>query len=387
MNRLTPHIIFLILGILFASCAYAATVWTKQEGQFEQCKTAAGSVKYHCIPNTGCKADTLKCVAPVVVPPKPVTLMPFVDVTKNITPVLGYNSLRIQKTTDFGFQNGGGEFRSGCGVSHMSNDDPLVYPNQQGAAHHHTFFGNTSLNYKSNLDTLSSTGNSTCIGGTANRSAYWIPSMIDISTNTPIVPDEATFYYKTGAIDGSLIKAPPKGLKILAGNSKGTSSEEAQTNFSCLPGPNSKRKDWPWSREIPTGANCEAGDKLNFMISFPQCWDGKNLDSPNHKDHMAYPINLYDQVPRGNGYACPASHPIPIPHITFNMWFNIKDVGTKNWRLASDNYPKTLPAGYSGHADWINGWDETVMSGIVKNCLNARKDCHSMLLGDGRMMY
>lgn len=313
-------------------------------------------------------------------------LMPAVNISKNILPAIGYDSIKIKPTTHPANPQGGGDFRTGCGVSHMSNDDPLVYPNQQGAAHHHTFFGNTSLNYKSNLNTLSSTGNSTCIGGTANRSAYWIPSMIDTSTNTPIVPDEASFYYKHGLIDGALIKSPPKGLRILAGNSKATNSKEAQTLFQCLPGAKSTRKDWPNYRDIPTGKSCEAGDKMNFMISFPQCWDGKNLDSPNHKDHMAYPINLYNQTPRGDGYACPATHPIAIPHITFNMWFHIKGEGTKNWRLASDNYPKTS-GGYSGHADWVNGWDETVMSGIVKNCINAKKDCHSMLLGDGRTLF
>ena len=44
-------------------------------------------------------------------------------------------------------------------------------------------------------------------------------------------------------------------------------------------------------------------------------------------------------------------------------------------------------SGYSGHADWVNGWDEKVMAGVVKNCLNAGRDCHSFLLGDGTTLY
>ncbi len=313
-----------------------------------------------------------------------VGLMPAVDISKNVIPAIGYSTMRIEPSNDT-YPPSGGEFRIGCQVSHMSNDDPLVYPNQQGAAHHHTFFGNTSLNYKSNLNTLSSTGNSTCHGGIANRSAYWVPSMIDTSTNTPVVPDDTGFYYKHGSIDGSLIQVPPKGLRMIAGNAKATTEEDSGYKFSCLPGPNSTRKTWPWKAGIPKGADCEAGDKLVFSINFPQCWDGKNLDSPNHKDHMAFPSHRRDVLP---DFYCPATHPVAIPHITVNVNFNItKSNSTANWRLASDNYPNTLPGGFSGHADWVNGWDETVMAGIIKNCINAKRDGHSHLLCDGRTLY
>ncbi|PPD57203.1 MAG: hypothetical protein CTY10_00230 [Methylotenera sp.] len=313
-----------------------------------------------------------------------VGLMPAVDISKNVSPAIGYSTIRIEPTT-FPHHPGGGEFRIGCTVSHMSNDDPIVYPNQKGAAHHHTFFGNTSLDYKSNLNTLSSTGNSTCQGGIANRSAYWIPSMIDTSTNTPIVPDETGFYYKHGSIDGSLIQAPPKGLRMIAGNAKATTEAESGYRFSCLPGPNSTRKDWPWKAGIPKGADCAPGDTLVFSISFPQCWDGKNLDSPNHKDHMAFPSHRTDKLP---DFYCPASHPVPIPHITVNVNFKITQASsTANWRLASDNYSTSLPGGFSGHSDWVNGWDETVMAGIIKNCINAKRDGHSHLLCDGRTLF
>ncbi|MES2547633.1 MAG: DUF1996 domain-containing protein [Pseudomonadota bacterium] len=314
-----------------------------------------------------------------------VGLMPAVDISKNIIPAVGFSNLRIEPTT-FPYGSGAGEFRIGCKVSHMSNDDPLVYPNQQGAAHHHTFFGNTSVNYKSDLMTLSSTGNSTCTGGIANRSAYWIPSIIDTSTNTAIVPDDTGFYYKAGNIDGTLIVAPPKGLRMIAGNSKATSeSTSSGHNYSCLPGPNSTRQTWPWNKSFPAGANCEAGDLLIVQVPFPQCWDGKNLDSPNHQDHMAYPSHRTDQLPN---FYCPATHPVAIPMITVNVKFNITKANqTATWRLASDNYDKSLPGGYSLHSDWVNGWDETVMAGIIKNCINQKRDAHSHLLCDGRTLY
>ncbi len=105
----------------------------------------------------------------------------------------------------------------------MINDDPLVRPNQPGTAHHHTFFGNTTTNAKSDLMTFASTGNSTCNGGIMNRSAYWVPSMIDTSTHMPIKPDGILFYYKTGdfsAMPTAIITPPPKRLRMIAGNSK-----------------------------------------------------------------------------------------------------------------------------------------------------------------------
>ncbi|MGC4747263.1 DUF1996 domain-containing protein [Micromonospora sp. DT201] len=56
---------------------------------------------------------------------------------------------------------------------------------------------------------------------------------------------------------------------------------------------------------------CGGNATLHFMMQFPDCWDGKHLDSPNHKDHVAY----------GNGNACPTSHPVRIPAITFDIQY------------------------------------------------------------------
>ena len=314
-----------------------------------------------------------------------VGLMPTVDISKNMVPAVGFNSLRYQATTEVA-PDSGGEFRVTCAYSHMSNDDPLVYPNQQGAAHHHTFFGNTSVNYKSDLNTFGAVGNSTCNGGIMNRSAYWVPSMINTETNAPIVPNgNALIYYKSGSIDGTLIKAPPKGLRMIAGNAKATNNSVwNNAAFTCHPAAGSTSV-WNKGMEIPVG-KCQAGDDLMFSIYFPQCWDGVNLDSPNHKDHMAYVLYRADQLPN---YYCPATHPIAIPQITVNVHYTILPTDKlEKWRLASDNYTfNGTNGGYSAHSDYVEGWDRTAMEGIIKNCINAKKDCHAHLLGDGRMFY
>jgi hypothetical protein len=104
----------------------------------------------------------------------------------------------------------------------------------------------------------------------------------------------------------------------------------------------------------PTIGNCDTGAELWQEIFFPACWDGRNLDSPDHKSHMSY----YERD-RSPPYAfrCPASHPIVLPAITFNVVYSVPEAGAAlRWRLASDVYSPSIPGGYSSHGDWFNGW-------------------------------
>ena len=310
-------------------------------------------------------------------------LMPAVDISKNMAPAIGFSVLRLQSTTEKPSAPADGAFRIPCSVSHMSNDDPIVYPNQPGASHSHTFFGNTSTNSKSDLMNLIATGNSTCNGGIMNKSAYWVPSMIDTVTHAPIAPDGALIYYKSGDIGyigPEPIVAPPTGLRMIAGNSKATPADAATIpgHFTCK----TPTGTTPWSKTIP---NCNVGDVLTMEINYPQCWDGINLDSPDHKAHMADRIYLSNT---SIVQTCPADHPIKIPAIAINVNYTITKANqAANWRLASDNYASTTAGGYSAHADYVVGWDKTLLPSIVKNCITSRLDCHAHLTGDGRQMY
>lgn len=60
---------------------------------------------------------------------------------------------------------------------------------------------------------------------------------------------------------------------------------------------------------------------------------------------------------------------------------------TSAWRLSSDACSTSRPGGYSAHADWFNGWDLAVNRTWVERCLNANRDCHGFLLGDGTTLY
>jgi Domain of unknown function (DUF1996)/Domain of unknown function (DUF4124) len=333
--------------------------------------------------------------SPKVLPadaPKPSTnivqvdQMPAVNISKTPFGDAGYADVRIKNGQHDGVHLGDlGAFRIGCTLSHMGNNDPIVYPNQKGAAHHHTFFGNTLTDFSSTTESILGSGNTTCDGGIANRTAYWIPSLIDTSSDAPLKPSRIIVYYKEGFNNGKIV-VPPKGLRMIVGNSKAKNETDAKGTFVCAQMPN---EVWQTaSKSIPV---CGKNSFVRFKISFPNCWDGINLDSPDHISHMAYSANDFQRAD-GSWYKtpnnCPSSHPVAVPVVTINAdYYATTDAGTANWRLASDNYTKQSPGGYSFHADWMNGWDETILQKVVTNCLNKHIDCGVNYLGEGHTFY
>jgi len=174
-----------------------------------------------------------------------------------------------------------------------------------------------------------------------------------------------------------VIQAMPAGLRMIAGDPTNSKPGSAGTRFKCIGGPNDSNDRY--GSEIP---NCDAGASVYQEIFFPQCWDGRNLDSPDHKSHMSYVVQVSGR------YVCPSTHPVALPQVTFNIAYTVqtKDAA-RAWRLSSDTYDTSLPGGYSSHGDWFNGWEKAVSDTWNAACVQASKDCHAHLLGDGRMMY
>lgn len=297
--------------------------------------------------------------------------MPMVDESKNMVPAVGFSELRLKPQTyapaAAGGSSTGGDFRITCHASHMGVFDPIVYFGQTGVPHHHTFFGNTTTNPFSTTDKLKATGNSTCLGGIANRSAYWVPSLINTYTNAAIKPDWALFYYKGGDVQ------PPNGLVILAGDMSANPNKQQDLNvidWQCHQPNGNATQEWQNRKNyIPA---C-SGD-LTATIQFPNCWNGVDLDSPNHKSHMAY----------HNGVSCPAGYPKQIPNITYAIHYSVN--GTNGLRLSSDNYVGGN-AGHSLHGDYMFAWDKDVLETWFANCNGADRDCHANLNGAGLEFY
>lgn len=342
---------------------------------------------------------TAKELPPVVIPPPvtppassptPMPANPFVYINPDQakwpkfkqSPAGGWDKAMLIPTDEKPTPNDIGAFRTACQAVKFGFFDPIVYPGKPNISHLHTFLGAYGINEASNGASLLAAGNSGCRGGRSNSSSYWFPSMIDTATGLPIPPTlESDIYYKAGyAVSSKSIKPLPVGLRLIAGDASGNPSKpSAAVGYSCM-----GASTTGWMKSIP---DCKAPGLLTMEIIFPQCWDGKSLDSPDHKSHMTNPI-AGPGNDWGNGkQVCPASHPVAVPQIAYQIRYDVKVSGeTKKWRLASDNYDASQPAGYSGHADYIMAWDVEVMNTWVTKCLNAVVDCHSHLLGDGRSL-
>jgi len=230
------------------------------------------------------------------------------------------------------------EFVHNCRFTRTAPDDPIVFPGKPGISHLHTFVGNRTTNAFSTYASLRS-GGTTC-ARTADRSAYWAPALYQSSKL--ILPTLATVYYRRFTL--APVHPFPDGLRMIAGDSGATSAQGIRVTFwDCGP-----------TSPVPHSAHmftCPRGESLHLNIVFPECWDGRHLDSPDHKSHMAY-------MWKGK---CPASHPVPVPALGTKFSYPIR--GGKGLGLSSGGL-------YSGHADFINAWEPEALRKLVDGCLN-----------------
>lgn len=292
--------------------------------------------------------------------------------------------------------------RFDCQETIVAKDDPLIAFNTvNGSSHFHHFMGNylgVTQGYAYNLDynTLRASGNSTCYGGPINRSNYWEPLLYKVLTNGVTAGKRAlTFvtYYKgspdtTKRTDGSLydvdkVSIWPRGWSVIGGfdmadpgNSRraslistaGTGYTYAEADAKFTPGylgiycetpvsgngsvatsPVAGSAYQPWLRNgdgTPT-LNCAASGTIVFDFETQACWDGYNLDSPNERLHVAYPI-------RDNGLS--GSHALKCP---------------QNWAVIPTLEAKAefTQAGQSDYTSWWFSSDR--MAGMDAASFNA----------------
>jgi hypothetical protein len=239
----------------------------------------------------------------------------------------------------------GVNFVENCRYSHQAPDDPIVYPGQPGASHQHTFVGNRTTNAYSSYRSLRSAG-TTC-RRQDDTAAYWVPALYQGTTE--VLPVAATVYYRRGTL--ARVSPFPNNLRVIAGDAKATSPQGVGVTFwSCGVASGMGR-----SSEIPTCPDTP-GSALRLHIRFPECWDGRRLDSADHKSHMAYAVRR----------VCPATHPIAVPQIT--QIYRYGSLGGEGFTLASGGV-------YSAHADFLNAWKGNALRRLVDDCLNALVHC------------
>ena len=242
-------------------------------------------------------------------------------------------------------QLAGVNFVSTCRFSHRAGDDPIVFFGKRGASHDHSFVGNTSTNASSTLATLRA-ARSTCQrpGDTA---AYWMPTLL--VNGAVVTPLSATIYYRRRTVAAT--QPFPAGLKVVAGESHSTAQQDPRIVFwNC-----GVRGGIAPSSSPPTCPDTR-GAGLRLHVTFPDCWNGKTLDSADHHSHMAY-------SERGT---CPAAYPVPVPAIS--VIFHYPTNGGPTTNLSSGG-PLT------GHADFFNAWDQAALTRLVTTCLDALRHC------------
>jgi hypothetical protein len=143
----------------------------------------------------------------------------------------------------------------------------------------------------------------------------------------------------------------PNNLRMIAGNAMAQAPQGMRVTFwSCGVESGVAR-----SAAVPTCPDTR-GSFLRLHIRFPECWDGRRLDSADHTSHMAYAL-------RG---ACPSSHPVSVPQIT--QIYRYPSRGGEGFSLASGGI-------YSAHADFVNAWKPGALKKLVDECLNALVTC------------
>ncbi len=262
---------------------------------------------------------------------------------------------------------GTGNFRSICKASHFLADDPIVAPGKPGATHLHMFFGNTAANASSNYASLRTSGDSTCHGRAINRSAYWVPALFD-ANGTAQIPDHIALYYKSADRDPLAVQSLPPGLRMIAGYDMNNPNAADHHDWLC---------DAPGAQSGKTIPNCPGGQTLVGRLVFPSCWNGRDLDSADHRSHMAYAV----RDARGRN-VCPTTHPVLLPEVAYTMMFK-HSAPTAGWYVSSDRMAGMTHAnGSTLHGDWYGAWDPAVMDAWRVTCINGKLDCQNGQLGN-----
>ncbi|WP_221327812.1 DUF1996 domain-containing protein [Actinoplanes sp. L3-i22] len=241
------------------------------------------------------------------------------------------------------------EFHTDCSVSGETPDDPIVFPNLPGASHLHTFFGPKVTASSTGKDLLAESTTCTAPG---DNSAYWAPTLL--KNGTPVKMKNFRAYYGAKIKDPATVRPFPPGLVMVQGDPKKQVATPAGTSsqFWCAGSAETGRSadgNWP---------KCAAGGNLIYQLTFQDCWDGKHVDSPDHKSHMG---------PSVNG-VCKGDFPVAIPSLSLMLGYD---------SLGGDGLALSSGMASSIHGDFMNAWEPAKIGALVKVCINAGAKCGS----------
>ncbi|KAH6849673.1 hypothetical protein B0I37DRAFT_93602 [Chaetomium sp. MPI-CAGE-AT-0009] len=255
-----------------------------------------------------------------------------------------------------------------CSTLTIQRLDPVVQPGAIPAAHVHHIVGGNAFNATMEGDVGERATCTTCQMA-EDFSNYWTAHLYFKHPNgsyhrVPVLPVQPLLGGSQGAQGGltvyytqfdllrdnlgqQKVTAFKPGFRMTVGSPTVSGKPQVGLRYQCLQGQNRG----PELDNFPTGP-CSSG--IFTTHHFPACWDGKNLDSPDHQSHM------YNTI-RSDGFlnapACPASHPVRMPQVAFEtVWDTSKFNGL--WERGAPNPFVWSFEGTGGgtHADYMFGW-------------------------------
>jgi hypothetical protein len=151
----------------------------------------------------------------------------------------------------------------------------------------------------------------------------------------------------------SKVQAMPSFLRVVTGDAK------AATN-----GPANARAQWTCSgftnRLTTKYPLCPQGSRVTRVLDFASCWDGVNLDSANHRTHMAFPDSS-GRCPTGTR---------AVPQLRMTLSYSLPNRPV----FALDTFPEQLHNPITDHADFANVMPTRLMNRAV-TCINRGSRC------------
>lgn len=235
--------------------------------------------------------------------------------------------------------------------------DPVRSPGAI-APHVHTVTGGSNFGPQVTSEDLRA---SKCTSGpiVEDKSNYWTPTLYFQWAN-------GSFASVDGSVSVKYLFKPgeatpfPDDFRMLAGSpasrSKNESDPTSDETFLCLnPLTQSSRHD-----ALPP-LRCLGG--LRSQITFPNCWDGENLGSHDHKTHVAFPTN---------GRCTDPAYPVTLPQIRVEVHWDTSKFYSSAREASNPKQPFVFSSGdatgYGFYGTFLNGWETKVLKRAVDKC-------------------